>query len=104
MHRYQPDTVSMVLNDYLRKFNSKLSAHKRHLEQVSSARGHARDKTDALREIDRLEKVFTELKEYEDDVLYPLATQQVKIDLDDGVKVNYGKFGKALGKIVGLSG
>jgi hypothetical protein len=42
------------------------------------------------------------LKEYEDDVLYPLATEQVKIDLDDGVKVNYGKFGSALGKVKGL--
>jgi hypothetical protein len=37
-------------------------------------------------------------------VLYPLATQQVAIDLDDGVKVNYNKLGKALRKIVGVSG
>ncbi len=29
-----------------------------------------------------------ELQEYEDSVLYPLATRQVEIDLDDGVKVN----------------
>jgi hypothetical protein len=28
----------------------------------------------------------------------------VAIDLDDGVKVNYVKFGKALRKIVGVSG
>jgi len=34
--------------------------------------------------------------------LYPLATQQVVIDLDDGVKVNYPKFGTALKKIKGL--
>ncbi len=33
----------------------------------------------------------------------PLATKQIKIDLDDGVKVNYPKFGKALKKVVGLS-
>jgi hypothetical protein len=32
----------------------------------------------------------------------PLATEQVEIDLDDGVKVNYPKFGKALKKIVSL--
>jgi hypothetical protein len=36
-------------------------------------------------------------------VLYPLATKQVEIDLDDGVKVNYPKFGHALKKITGLS-
>ena len=33
-----------------------------------------------------LRKVLLELDQYEHDVLYPLATQQVQIDLDDGVK------------------
>ena len=47
--------------------------------------------------------MITEMEEYERDVLYPLATEQVEIDLDDGVKVNYNKFGKALKKIPGLS-
>ena len=36
-------------------------------------------------------------------MLYPLATRQVEIDLDDGVKVNYNKLGAALRKITGLS-
>ena len=52
--------------------------------------------------MDRLNKVLTELDDYERDVLYPLATEQKPIDLDDGVKVNYLKFGAALKKIVGL--
>lgn len=30
------------------------------------------------------------------------ATEQVAIDLDDGVKINYPKFGAALKKIPGL--
>jgi len=42
------------------------------------------------------------LDEYEQDVLYPIATRQISIDLDDGVKVNYPKFGAALKKISGL--
>jgi hypothetical protein len=46
--------------------------------------------------------MIKELKEYEKDVLYPLATEKIEIDLDDGVKVNYPKFGSALKKIVGL--
>lgn len=33
---------------------------------------------------------------------YPLAAKQVAIGLDDGVKVNYLKFGAALKKIPGL--
>jgi hypothetical protein len=40
--------------------------------------------------------MLADLKEYEDDILYPLATQQIEIDLDDGVDENYPKFGKAL--------
>ncbi len=104
MHRYQPHTVSVVLNDYLREFITKLSARKNHLQTISiSAAATPRDKTAALKEIDKLDKVLAELTEYENEILYPLATRQVQIDLDDGVKVNYNKFGKALRKITGLS-
>ena len=60
------------------------------------------DKTRALKEVDRLAKVLAELEDYESDVLYPKATEQIAIDLDDGVKVNYLKFGAALKKITGL--
>ena len=103
MHRYQPDTVSIVLNGYLREYVKKLSAHKAQLERTSvSGSASQSQKTKALKEIAQVNKVLAELKEYEDDVLYPLATEQVKIDLDDGVKVNYPKFGNALAKIVGL--
>ena len=103
MHRYRPDTVSVVLNDYLREFRTKLSAHKNHLEAISiSASASSSDKTKALKEIENLKKMIDELDTYEREVLYPLATEQLAIDLDDGVKVNYGKFGFALKKIPGL--
>ena len=46
--------------------------------------------------------MIAELEEYEHEVVYPLATQQLEIDLDDGVKLNYPKFGAALKKIPGL--
>ena len=103
MHRYRPDTVSVVLNDYLREFRTKLVAHRSHLEQVSiSTAASTAEKTKALKEIENLRKAIDELESYEREVLYPLATEQVEIDLDDGVKVNYGKFGAALKKIPGL--
>lgn len=103
MHRYRPDTVSVVLNGYLREYRVKLNAHKAHLEGVSiSANADKRAKTQALKELDRLNKILAELKEYEDDILYPLATQRLEIDLDDGVRVNYAKFGKALKQFSGL--
>ncbi|WP_217362132.1 MULTISPECIES: hypothetical protein, partial [unclassified Aliiroseovarius] len=37
------------------------------------------------------------------DVIFPLAQKKIEIDLDDGVKANYPKFGSALKKIAGLS-
>lgn len=103
MHRYRPDTVSVVLNDYLREFRTKLSARKNHLEAVSISAGSSHgEKTKALKEIEKITKMIVEMEEYEREVVYPLATEQVEIDLDDGVKANYPKFGKALKKIPGL--
>lgn len=103
MHRYRPDTVSVVLNDYLREFRTKLSARKEHLDHISiSASASPKEKTQALKDLEKLRKIIDELDEYERETLYPLATKQIAIDLDDGVKVNYLKFGDALKKIPGL--
>lgn len=104
MHRYQPDTVSIVLNDYLREFRTKLNAYKDQLTTINiSASQSQSEKTKAQKKLDITNKMITEMEDYERDVLYPLATKQIEIDLDDGVKVNYPKFGKALKKVTGLS-
>ncbi len=102
MHRYTPSTVSTVLNEYLREFESKLEANLQHQERLAAGDGTPREKAAALKESERLRKVLLELGEYEHDVLYPLASQQIAIDLDDGVKVNYPRFYPALKKITGL--
>lgn len=91
LHRYTPSTVSTVLNEYLREFQAKLRASLNHAERSNDAK-----------DADRLRKILLELDEYEHDVLYPLASQNIAIDLDDGVKVNYPKFYPALKKIPGL--
>lgn len=102
MHRYRPDTVSVVLK-YLRDYREKLATEReRQLAASINPATSQGDKTRAIKEADRLAKVLTELDDYERDTLYPLATEQLQIDLDDGVKVNYLKFGAALKKIVGL--
>ncbi len=100
MHRYNKDTVSVVLNQYLREYRDKLTAHRRHLERVSGSPGTSvREKSQALKESENIATILAELKTYEDDVLFPLASQRIEIDLDDGVVVNYAKFGEALKKI-----
>lgn len=104
MHRYKSDTVSVILNDYLRDYISKLEATKENLEAIGiKADAPKSEKVKALKEIEKIKKMIVECEDYEKDILYPLATQKIEIDLDDGVKVNYAKFGKALKTIVGLS-
>jgi hypothetical protein len=102
MHRYTQSTVSTVLNEYLREYRGKLAASLVHQERVALGGDSPREKAAAQKESDRIRKVLLELDEYEHDILYPLATQQIAIELDDGVKVNYPKFGAALKKIPGL--
>lgn len=104
MHRYTPSTVSVVLNEYLREFRTKLEARRDSNEQISiSGSASQKEKTDALKMIDKLNKALNEVNDYERDALYPLAGQNIAIDLDDGVKQNYPLFGSALKKIAGLS-
>ena len=104
MHRYNRDTVSTILNSYLRDYQSKLTAEKTAQERIEvSATSNAAEKTKALKEIQSITSILNELEEWERDVIFPLASQRIEIDLDDGVKVNYPKFGNALTKVVGLS-
>ena len=103
LHRYRPDTVSIVLNDYLREYRAKLTAKVENLQRIEiSANASPTEKTKAIKEIEKLNKIIKELGDYETEILYPLAIQQINIDLDEGVKINYGKFGQALKKIPGL--
>lgn len=102
LHRYRPDTASIVLQ-YLRDFRSKLVSERDHQTQVSiSTSASQGEKTKALKRIEELKKVLIELDDYERDTLYPLATRQIPLDLDDGVKRNYVELGAALKKISGL--
>ena len=102
MHRYTPSTVSTVLNEYLREFRAKLSSSLQQQDRLAAGSGTPRQQAAAQKEADRLRKVLLELEEYEHNVLYPLASRQLAIDLDDGVKANYPKFVAALKKIPGL--
>jgi len=87
MHRYTLATTHTVL-EYLRDFTAKIADQANQLERSD----RAKDK----REAEKLHKAVTECKAYEDNVLYPLATRNLEIDLDDGVLVNYLRMGQAL--------
>jgi len=104
MHRYRSDTVSVILNDYLREFISKLEGERVRLDKLSDDPSASQaQRTKALKDAALVVKQIDELTDWERDVVFPLAQQKIEIDLDDGVKANYPKFGSALKKIPGVS-
>lgn len=100
LHRYNPSTVSTVLNDNLREYIKKLESELSKQEHIIASGAGAREVASSQKEADRIRKVLIELNDYERE-LYDLASQQIPLDLDDGVLVNYQKFGTAL-KDIGL--
>lgn len=95
MHRYSETTVGEILTKYLRPLQSKLRSRIDILSREKTAKSE--------KEINRLSGQMQELSDWERDVVYDLAQKHVRIDLDDGVKVNYNKFPHALAKVPGLS-
>ena len=90
LHRSTPKTTNVVLN-YLRDYTGKIADIADGLERS--------DRTADKKQAAKLRKVVLECKDYEDQTLYPLATRNLEIDLDDGVLVNYLRMGKALRSI-----
>ena len=63
----------------------------------------AKEVNKAEKEQRKVESMIEELESYERDVLMPLATDRIEIDLDDGVLVNYNKFGQAVEEVTSLN-
>jgi len=104
LHRYTKDTMNLVLNNYLREFEAKLENRLDHLAHIiTSESSSGPDKTKAQKETDKIKASLTELDAWEKDILFPIASQRIELDLDDGVKANYPKLGKTLAKIPGVS-
>jgi len=55
------------------------------------------------KEIDKLRKKKVELSKFDDELRY-YADMKISLDLDDGVKVNYGKFSKLLAEKKTITG
>lgn len=105
LHRYTPETLGRIVNDYLRPFIRKLEAKIGYRKNiVTAASGSAAEKNRAQKQIDAYRQQIEELNNWDRDVLYPLAAERIALDLDDGVKVNYAKLGAVLETVKGLNG
>ncbi len=103
LHRYNETTLARMRAEYVVPLTGRMAERIQLLEDdalkaTTSASRKAIDK-----QIDKLKKKLEELRQY-DEKLRHFADQRITLDLDDGVKVNYGKFGDLLDNVKGITG
>ncbi|MGJ1349837.1 BREX-1 system adenine-specific DNA-methyltransferase PglX [Sphingobacterium siyangense] len=102
MHRYTQDTLNHILNSYLRPFMEKVRNDIARQQDIIVT-GSASEQGKAHKRQGKLRDILRDCEAYEHDILYPLAGERTSIDLDDGVLVNYNKFGHAIAPVAGLN-
>ena len=93
VHRYTPDTVGQVLTKYAAPFVDRLKAESEAVGRERDAVAGDDKKADRARaRIDRrrseIDAKVAEVQGYIDSVLQPLAQRRIRLDLDDGVRIN----------------
>lgn len=97
MHRYTPDTVARIRTEYIHPQQQRYRSQIEFCEsQLESASGSQR--MPLQKRVKKLQDQLKEASDYEQEIAH-YAEQMIAIDLDDGVKVNYAKFGDLLAKI-----
>lgn len=103
LHRYNDATLSRMRTEYvvplLARYQGNIDLVSDQLKSAESGAATTRLK----KELDGLSKKFNELRNF-DDRLRHYADRRITIDLDDGVKVNYGKFGDLLADVKAITG
>ena len=103
LHRYNESTLSRMRTEYvtplLGKYEASAMVLQKQMEDASTTAESNRFK----KSLTALEKKQTELSEF-DDKLKHYADMRISLDLDDGVKVNYGKFGNLLAEVKAVTG
>lgn len=91
LHRYKSDLVSLVRTKYLHGQQKKYEEEMDRLDLMMSSDIPQREITRARKQKEKLQKQLLECQSY-DQVIAHVAHQELELDLDDGVKVNYAKF------------
>ena len=97
MHRYTPDTLNQVLNGYLNEYREKLKTRMETLDHLMNS-GSPSEQNKAEKEKDKIQLVLLNFKSMKE-----RFSIRISIDLDDGVLVNYNKFGNAIAPVSGLN-
>jgi type II restriction/modification system DNA methylase subunit YeeA len=103
LHRYHEGTLSRMRTEYVIPLQGKISARIDQLADDIAAASSTAFRSKCTKERDKLLKQQTELQAF-DEKLRHYADLRVSLDLDDGVKVNYGKFGDLLAEVKAVTG
>lgn len=102
LHRYNEGTLSRMRTEYVTPLMGKYESQIRHIEE-QQASASAAEKTKLGKELKDYQSKLNELREF-DSKLKHYADMRISLDLDDGVKVNYGKFGDLLANVKDITG
>ena len=91
MHRYEPSLVARIRTDYLHKTQKAIEQAISNCDNIINHSSSSSEIVRATKDKSKLQKQLQETQEY-DEALAHIANQNIEIDLDDGVKVNYAKF------------
>jgi len=103
LHRYNAGTLSRMRTEYVVPLQGKINARSEQLENDIPAASSTSHRKKLEKERDKLVKQREELRTF-DEKLRHYADQRIELDLDDGVKVNYGKFGDLLAEVKAVTG
>ncbi|MBP7179498.1 MAG: SAM-dependent methyltransferase, partial [Moraxellaceae bacterium] len=103
LHRYNEGTLSRMRTEYVVPLTGKMNDRIRFLETEVPKATSTAERKKLEKDIDRLKKKLDELRLY-DEKLRHYADRRIALDLDDGVKVNYGKFGDLLAEVKAITG
>ena len=95
LHRYNESTLSRMRSAYVTPLQGNFNARIEFLEQEKDAAATASAQRKIQKEIDILKKKRGELSAFDIELRH-YADMKISLDLDDGVKVNYDKFGNLL--------
>ncbi|SDB01706.1 hypothetical protein SAMN02927930_00015 [Pseudidiomarina indica] len=102
LHRYNEGTLSRMRTEYVTPLMGKYESQIRHIEEQQTS-ASAVEKTKLDKELKDYQSKLNELREF-DSKLKHYADMRISLDLDDGVKVNYGKFGDLLANVKDITG
>ncbi len=103
LHRYHEGTLGRMRTEYVIPLQGKMASRIQQLEGDAAAATTTARRKKLEKERDTLLKQRVELQEF-DEKLRHYADQRIHLDLDDGVKVNYGKFGDLLAEVKAVTG